>query len=508
MKTSASCRPDDAVARRSPASAARFDRRYSERPSGGRHLRFRHQVPVAPWQITPGALAHTYDIPTADLRRGHGALWMPLVTVLAVASVARHIDFVGEFARYRLLMGAWAAAFLFAFYQLFIHWLDRPARAPAPPGLRVVVNVPCYNEDPEMLDRCLWSLVNQTRPPDRVDVVDDGSDKADYTHLRAYWEGRHGMTDITWLVKPNGGKRSAQVATFTDDPGASVFGTIDSDTVLERRALERCLRRFRDSKVQSVAGFELALNGRVNWLTRIVSARSMVFQLVACGTQSVHGEVLVNRGAFALYRAQLVRDHIDAYVHERFLRAPKIDLGDDAALTLFASRNGKAVQQSNAFAFTLYPENLSQHFRQWLRWMRGSTIRNTWRLRYLPLWSFGWWFTFINIVTYLMSLVLIPVCVAYWPTSRPFVEQTLVAMLGWSSMMCLTTVSVRRSDEGRLDRLLTALCFLAASLWTTVVLRPIRLWGMLTWHKQGWTTRKNKVEVRATPAVVLEAKSA
>jgi hyaluronan synthase len=234
----------------------------------------------------------------------------------------------------------------------------------------------------------------------------------------------------------------------------------------------------------------------------------MVFQLVACGTQSVHGEVLVNRGAFALYRAQLVRDHIDAYVHERFLWVPKIDLGDDAALTLFASRNGKAVQQSDAFAFTLYPEALSQHFRQWLRWMRGSTVRNTWRLRYLPLWSFGWWFTFINIVTYLMSLALIPVCVFYWPTSRPFVEQTLVAMLGWSTMMCLTTMSVRRSDEGWPDRLLTALCFLAASVWTTVVLRPIRLWGMLTWYKQGWTTRKNKVEVTATPAAALEAKSA
>ena len=44
-----------------------------------------------------------------------------------------------------------------------------------------------------------------------------------------------------------------------------------------------------------------------NQLTRTVSARSLFFQLVACGTQSVAGQVLVNRGAFALYRAPMIR---------------------------------------------------------------------------------------------------------------------------------------------------------------------------------------------------------
>ena len=60
--------------------------------------------------------------------------------------------------------------------------------------------------------------------------------------------------------------------------------------------------------MQSVAGFELAANSGANWLTRTASARSLFFQLVACGAQSAFGEILVNRGAFALYRADLLRD--------------------------------------------------------------------------------------------------------------------------------------------------------------------------------------------------------
>lgn len=465
---------------------------------------------MASRQVIAGALSDTYDIPTAELRRSHAPLWMTLVALLALGSLARHVEFLSEFARYRLLLALWAATLLFAFYQVFMSFLDRPARNAPPPGIRVVMNVPCYNEDPAMLDRCLWSMVNQTRPPDRVDVVDDGSTKADYASLRDYWTGRHGLTDITWHAKPNGGKKSAQVATFLDDPRADVFGTIDSDTALEHRAIERSLRRFRDRRVQSVAGFELALNGRVNWLTRTVSARSMVFQLVSCAVQSMHGEVLVNRGAFAMYRASLIRGFIDPYVRERFLWVRDVHLGDDAALTLFASRGvkgGKAVQQSDAFAFTLYPENLSQHFRQWLRWMRGSTIRNTWRLRYLPMWSFGWWFTFANIATFLMSLALIPAISLYWASARPFLEQTLAATVAWSTLVCLTTLSVRRSDERGRDRLLTALCFLSASLWTTIVLRPIRVLGLATFYKQGWTTRNKKVEVTAAVPAASEVET-
>ncbi len=102
----------------------------------------------------------------------------------------------------------------------------------------------------------------------------------------------------------------------------------------------------------------------------------------------------------------MIRDIVPAYLEETFLGLGPVLLGDDAALTLFARGRGKAVQQPTAFALTMYPETLSHHFRQWIRWMRGSTIRNCWRVRYLPLTSWGWWFTVLGVQLFLASVFL------------------------------------------------------------------------------------------------------
>ena len=149
---------------------------------------------------------------------------------------------------------------------------------------------------------------------------------------------------------------------------------------------------------------ETAANPHVNWLTRTASARSLFFQITACGVQSAFGEILVNRGAFALYRAPLLREVADAYIGEKFLGYP-IKLGDDAALTLFARGRGRTVQQPSAFGFTMYPETLPHHFKQWIRWMRATLIRDCWRFRYLPLTSYGFWFTIINTITAVTAML-------------------------------------------------------------------------------------------------------
>jgi len=40
-----------------------------------------------------------------------------------------------------------------------------------------------------MFDRCLWSLVNQTRHQTGSTLLTTGSDMADYRLMRADWEG-------------------------------------------------------------------------------------------------------------------------------------------------------------------------------------------------------------------------------------------------------------------------------------------------------------------------------
>ena len=481
-------------------------REYRERRGSGRHRHLRPASPpdLAPGQRAGGALAEHYDIPTVELRR-RGIRWcIALGLLFSAAGLARHVLFFWSLTHYRALMTTWTCAFMFSAIQWVLSWRDRPwtvnpAQRQRLDRLRVTANIPLYNEAPELVDRCLYALTNQTRPPDRIDVVDDGS-SIGYGHLQRHWEGVWpGGTEVRWIRQRNAGKKHAQAATFTSDPGADIFITVDSDTALAANAIEEGLKPFARRTVMSVAGVELAFNSGVNWLTRTVSARSLFFQIVACGAQSVCGDMLVNRGAYALYRGDLIRAIVPAYVNETFLGHP-IRLGDDAALTLFARGRGRAVQQSTAFALTMYPETLSHHFRQWVRWMRGSTIRNFWRLRYLPVTSYGWWFTVLGDYMFLTTTIM-PVMVALtWPRSAYFTEGALTAMLVWTYLTGLRILAVHRSDENWAYRLGTLLCYAPAMLWATFVLRPLRFYGIATFLRQGWNTRTEGAEVALASA--------
>lgn len=61
-----------------------------------------------------------------------------------------------------------------------------------------------------------------------------------------------------------------------------------------------------------------------------------------------------------------------------------VTFSDDSLLTLYALVRGRVVQQPTAVVFTAMPEELGHHLRQYLRWMRGSSLRSRWRVRYLP----------------------------------------------------------------------------------------------------------------------------
>ena len=92
-------------------------------------------------------------------------------------------------------------------------WLERPYTATPRQqayldGLRVTVSIPVYNEEPVVLDRVLYALFAQTRLPNRVDVVDDGSTQEDYSAVRDYWLAHHPPSvELTWHRYPNAGKK-------------------------------------------------------------------------------------------------------------------------------------------------------------------------------------------------------------------------------------------------------------------------------------------------------------
>ncbi len=426
---------------------------------------------------------------------------------MVVLLFTRHLVYIWDHATYRWLLCAWMLGTLLVTVQWMLSWLDRPVAVTEEQErglsrLKVAVTLPVYNESPEILDRTLWALVNQTHPPYRIDVVDDGSGE-DYTQLRDHWEGRADGTWVRWIWQKNQGKKYAQARSFAEPMDADITVTVDSDSALAHNAIEYGIRPFIDPDVWSVAGMELAMNFRENWITRTVYARTLFFQVIACGAQTAFGDILVNRGPFALYRSRMLEEVVPAYLEETFLGKP-IKLGDDAALTLFARCRGKAVQQSNAFAFSMFPENLSHHLRQWMRWMRGSAIRNCWRIKYLRLRTYSWWFTLLSIQLFLTAIATPVVIAMSWPSSRGVLLWMLGALVPWAYLSGLRIFSIHRSDETRFMRLVTWLTYPTSILWMLVILHWIRVYSLVTWYKQGWNTRQAGAEQLTAPVEVLE----
>ena len=456
----------------------------------------RDAVPLEEGQATPGALSDTYNVPTVCYVTSRRPLWVALTLATVALFAARRLLLTRDVLP---LVPIWGIGFVMRVVPLVTSWFDKPFTTTAEQGqaldrLCVVVAVPVYNEHPMVLDRCLWALLNQSRQPDVIHVVEDGP-SADYSILRDYWpRQRPGRVRVQWTrQQENGGKKFAQSIVFGNHPEADIFVTVDSDTTLEHRAVEEGIKPFADPSIMSIAGVEENFNKDVNWLTRSIAIRNTYNQLTVWGTQSIFRDVLVNRGTFALYRARVIREIIPAYVGETFLGRP-IRLGDDAALTLFSRAHGRTVQQLSAFSLPMHPEELSHHFRQWVRWARGSAVRNCWRLRYLDVRSYGFWWTLLVWYTTFMSAAVPIILLATWPQSERTLEIIVVAVISWSYLVSVRTLSVRRGDDSVWFRIGSLLLYPTGILWTTLVLRPIRLYGTATFLKQRWTTRKTGPE--------------
>jgi len=456
-------------------------------------------------------LTHRYDIPVVRLRQSRRLPVIAATFAVIIgwafyrgASVDRAIH--GHDASALL----WTALFLAAGHQIALSWFDRPFTVT--PGqqakldrLRVTVNVPLYNEDPAVVDRVIYALLSQTRLPNRVQVVDDGSTDSDYAGLRAYWL-RHvpDGVEFSWIRTPNRGKRHAQAATFRGDQG-DVFATLDSDTALERNAIEEGLKPFANRRVQSVAGVEVAYNAHANLLTRMSSIRQIAWQMTQCSVLSMAGNVLVNRGTFALYRAEVVTGNLDAYLAETWFGRP-VKFSDDSLLTLYALQRGRAVQQLTAFQLPMYPENAGHALRQWARWMRGSTIRNTWRLRYLPVLSYGWLMSLLSWWQFAVSWAAYLMVFAVRPAEGHFSIAPVLIVLMSSYLVALRNLLICRSDHAPGQQIDTWLLAPLSFLWSLAVLRPARVYAMLTCARNGWGTRRQvEVGITETPLTPTHA---
>jgi hyaluronan synthase len=136
--------------------------------------------------------------------------------------------------------------------------------------------------------------------------------------------------------------------------------------------------------------------------------------------------------------------------------------------------------------------------------MRSSTIRSFWRIRHLPLTSYGWWVTVLNLWLFFASTIASIVALAMWPLAHQFILDAIAAPVIWMYLTCARNFIVNRSDETLADQLDSFVLVPVAYVWLLAVLKPLRFWGMSTCWRTGWGTRA-KVEVGINAAAIPNA---
>lgn len=378
-----------------------------------------------------------------------------------------------------LPIGAYGAlAFTYITLKLVTSLRYEPSHGTATPSVSVII--PEYNEDPDLLERGLRNLLEQTYPIEEVWLVDDGSED-----IRAWAIAKRLATEFDKLhvhrLPENRGKRHAQAYAFRRASG-DIFVTMDSDTIPRPNSVEELLRPFASSDVQAATAHPRIVNRDANWLTKLIDMRYWVAFHVERAAQSVAGTVTCCCGVLSAYRADLVRDVVDDYTAQTFL-GRECTFGDDRRLTAYALQRGRVEFQSTAKADTAAPETFGGYLRQQARWMRSFWRESVLALRWAPRRSLTLTGMLIADLALPLALLMFGGGALIWRASE--VHPSVLAAY---PIVVAAVAFLRNAPYAREDLSIYAMSPVYGVLYLLVLL-PLSFYALATVRRNGWGTR-------------------
>ncbi|CTQ50621.1 glycosyltransferase [Jannaschia donghaensis] len=231
------------------------------------------------------------------------------------------------------------------------------------PG-RVSVVIAGHSEETS-IEKCVAALREQSRVPDEIVVVSDGStDGMPATISRML---RANLIDAAHTTELRSGKSAGTNMAARLCTG-DVIVNVDCDCSFDRHAIRNLLRPFADDRVAAVCGSILPRNMHRSLIAAFQGIEYMIS--ISLGKQAADrvGQVTCISGAFGAFRR-------DAYEMTGGLDAGG---GEDLDLTIRLRRSGWKVRfAADAQCYTDVPETRAVLVRQRFRWERDAV-----RLRY------------------------------------------------------------------------------------------------------------------------------
>lgn len=364
-------------------------------------------------------------------------------------------------------------------------WAWRPTPQPVDDSyvetVTVGVVIPSYNEHVDAVVATIRSLREQTRTPDVVYVVDDGStDRSGIGELMF----RATLSDMRVEILPmaaNRGKRFAQAEAWKSER-CSLWALIDSDTTLSPDAMERMVATFADPDIHAATSLILPRQrgGLLQAIQEIEYGKGQLVDRLMCNWL---GAVPSISGGFSMVREHVVQQNIEAYLDGWWGQ----HMGDDRHVCILANVTGKVIEVPEAMSWTAVPDTLPKLLKQRTRWAKSPYLATVWAVRKL-----GWKARITKVVLYFMAMRL----VSYVFFALLLTTMTAHLAQVWYFLMYLAVFSWLRSfsyltiphPEPRYQYL----CWLIApvsQVFSLLVYIPVQLYALVTVRKGGWGTR-------------------
>ncbi|MEC0240554.1 glycosyltransferase [Paenibacillus dokdonensis] len=401
--------------------------------------------------------------------------------------------------KYNLLLYLYsliAAAFLLTRYFFGALYRDVPVNPDYTPGVSIII--PCFNEE-EWIHRTVLSCMNQDYPVDKLEVivVDDRSTDRSVERIQKTIELVHREADryrtkerLQLHVLPeNGGKRVALVEGVKMAKHELVV-FVDSDSFLDPQAIKNLVQPFQDPQMGGVAGRTDVENKYTNSVTKLQTVRYYIAFRIMKAAESWFDSVTCLSGPLSCYRKELIIQHSEAWLNQKFLGQPAT-FGDDRSMTNYILKTHRTGYQDRAICSTIVPSDMGVFLKQQMRWKRS------WLRESLRAGGFIWrkepfmaLFFYIGLIVPIAAPVIVLYNLVYVPAVHHIFPTTfLMGLLMMAMLMSLAHLLFRKS---RLWVFGLVFC---------VFYELVLLWQMpvawVTFWKSTWGTRETPQDIEA-----------
>ncbi|AZK46434.1 glycosyltransferase family 2 protein [Paenibacillus lentus] len=389
-----------------------------------------------------------------------------------------------------------AALFLLSRYLFGAFYRDVPVNPDYTPGVTIII--PCFNEA-EWIHRTILSCMNQDYPVDKLEVivVDDKSTDNSAEQIRktiemVYNEAERYKTKerLKMVVLPeNGGKRVALVK-GVEMAKHDLVVFVDSDSFLEPTAIKHLVQPFQDPRMGGVAGRTDVENKYTNSITKLQTVRYYIAFRIMKAAESYFDSVTCLSGPLSCYRKDLVLEHSEAWLNQKFLGQPAT-FGDDRSMTNFILRKHRTAYQDAAICSTIVPSKLSVFLKQQMRWKR-SWLRESLRAsgfiwRKEPFMSL---FFYVGVIVPIAAPIVVLYNLVYVPLAyHVFPGTFLMGLLLMGLLMSLAHLMFRKSRLW-VYGLVFCIFYEVVLLWQMPV-------AWVTFWKSTWGTRETPQDIEA-----------